>query len=129
MDIVRLDLDDKKYYNLSDRFRRQLEFLGAKSYEERENIAKGDEILMDLNAWLEEYRNDESLREFFDEKRWAKLEGHNEGVEEGKNNKTIEIAKNLFKTNLTLEEIASSTNLTLEEIKKIYEETTTKTEK
>lgn len=125
MDIVRLDLDDKKYYNLSDRFRKQLEFLGAKSYEERENIAKGDEILMNLNAWLEEYRNDESLREFFDEKRWAKLEGHNEGVEQSK----TEIVKNLFKTNLTFEEIASSTNLTLEEVKKIYEETTTKTEK
>lgn len=122
IDIVRLDLEDKKYYNLSDRFRKQLKFLRAKSYEERESIAKGDEILMDLNAWLEEYKNDESLREFFDERKWAELKGHNQGVEQEK----IEIAKNLFKTNLTLEDIAASTNLPLEEIRKLREETTKK---
>lgn len=38
---------------------------------------------MDLNAWLEEYKSDEGLREFFDAKRWAKIEGHSEGFDEG----------------------------------------------
>lgn len=137
LDIARLDLIDKKGYNLSNRFRKQLEFLSAKSYEERESIAKGDEILMDLNAWLEEYKNDESLRECFDEKKWARFEGyhnghdegyeegHSKGIEQGENNKAFKIAKNLLKTNLSLEEISIATNLSLEEIKKLQTKNTT----
>lgn len=117
LDIVRLDLIPKKGYNLSDRFRKQLEFLSAKTYEERENIAKGDEILMDLNAWLEEYKNDESLRECFDEKRWAKLEGHNQ--------EKNEIAKKMLLETSDLEFISRTTDLSIEEIKSLQKESTT----
>lgn len=126
LDIVRLDLIPKKGYNLSDRFRKQLEFLGAKTYEERKNIAKGDEILMDLNAWLEEYKNDESLRECFDEKRWAKLEGHNEGIEQGRTENKIEIAKKMLAKDKSFEEIFEITDLSIEEITKLQKESTTK---
>ena len=130
MDIVRLDLIDKKSYNLSDRFRKQLKFLSALVYEERESIAKGDEILMDLNSWLEEYRNDESLREFFDEKRWARFEGHNEGVEEGIEQGTkqskAEIAKRMLLETSDLEFISRTTSLSIEEVKKLQKKATEK---
>lgn len=138
LDIARLDLIDKKGYNLSKNFKRILKFLKAKSHEEREKIAKGDEILMDLNAWLEEYKSDEGLREFFDAKRWAKFEGHSEGLEEGlaeglekgleqgleqgANKKTIEIAKKMLQETTDLAFISRITELSLEEIKKIQQE-------
>lgn len=141
LDIARLDLIDKKGYNLSDRFRKQLEFLSAKSYEERKIIAKGDEILMDLNAWLEEYKNDESLREFFDAKKWARFEGyyngHDEGmeqgieqgiekgIEQGENNKAIKVAKKTLKETSDLEFISRITDLPLKEIQKLQKESTT----
>lgn len=126
IDIVRLDLENKKYYNLSDRFRKQLKFLSAKSYEERESIAKGDEILMDLNTWLEEYKNDESLREFFDERRWAELKGHNQGIEQGIEQEKIEIAKKMLLETSNLEFISRTTDLSLEKIKELQKETTEK---
>lgn len=145
LDIARLDLIDKKGYNLSNRFRKQLKFLSAKSYEERKIIAEGDEILMDLNAWLEEYKNDEGLREFFDAKKWARFEGyyngHDEGFEEGRDKgleqgleqgieqgfeqSRINIAKKMLAKNKSLKEISEITDLSIAEIKKLQNETTT----
>ena len=146
LDIARLDLIDKKGYNLSEKFKRQLKFLSAKSYEEREIIAKGDEILMDLNAWLEEYKSDEGLREFFDAKRWAKIEGHSEGFDEGHSEgfeqgieegleqgieqgiekgiekSKLEIAKKLLLETSDLDFVSRTTDLSLEEIKKLKRE-------
>lgn len=138
LDIARLDLIDKKGYNLSEKFKRHLKFLRAKSYEERKMIAKGDEILMDVNAWLEEYKSDEGLREFFDAKRWAKIEGHAEGfdegheegleqgIEEGIAKGKLEIAKKLLLETSDLAFISRTTDLPLEEVKKIKKENVSK---
>ena len=49
----------------------------------------------------------------------AKLDGIEEGKIEGERNKQIEIAKNLLKTNLTVQEISEATNLTIEEIENL----------
>lgn len=117
LDIARLDLIDKKGYNLSERFKKILKFLRAKSQEEREEIAKGDEILMDVNAWLEEYKSDKGLCEFFDEKRWAKIEGKNEGI--------VEIAKKMLLETTDLDFISRTTGLSINEIEKLKEEITT----
>lgn len=149
LDIARLDLIDKKGYNLSEKFKRQLKFLSAKSFKEREDIAKGDEILMDLNAWLEEYKSDEGLREFFDAKRWAKIEGHAEGFDEGREEgleqgieqgleqgieqgiekgieqSKLEIAKKMLLETSDLDFISRTTDLSLEEIKKLQKENVT----
>lgn len=137
LDIVRLDLINKKGYNLNNKFKRQLKFLSAKSFEERKLIAKGDEILMDLNAWLEEYKSDEGLREFFDAKRWAKIEGHAEGydeghiegveqgIEQGKIENRIEIAKKMLLETNDLNFISRTTDLSIEDIKKLQSENTT----
>lgn len=101
-------------------------------------IAKGDEILMDVNAWLEEYKSDEGLREFFDAKRWAKIEGHAEGfdegheegleqgIEEGIAKGKLEIAKKLLLETSDLAFISRTTDLPLEEVKKIKKENVSK---
>ena len=97
-------------------------------------IAKGDEILMDLNAWLEEYKSDEGLREFFDAKRWAKIEGHAEGFDEGHEEGfekgiakgKLEIAKKLLLETSDLAFISRTTDLPLEEVKKIKKENVSK---
>lgn len=57
----RLDLLPKNAYNI-DRFTKWLYFIAADTKEKRDEVARGDKILMDLNKWLEEYQNDESLR-------------------------------------------------------------------
>ncbi|WNS76075.1 hypothetical protein RRV45_03425 [Bacillus sp. DTU_2020_1000418_1_SI_GHA_SEK_038] len=44
-------------------------------------------------------------------------EGKAEGKEEGEKQKTIEIAKNLLKMNISIESICEATGLTLEEVK------------
>ena len=137
LDIARLDLIDKKGYNLSAKFKRQLKFLSAKSFKERQIIAEGDEILMDLNAWLEEYKNDEGLRDFFDAKKWARFEGYNDGhdegleqgieqgIEQGETSKSIEIAKKMLLETSDLRFISRTTGLSLEDIKKFQNENTT----
>jgi predicted transposase/invertase (TIGR01784 family) len=52
----------------------------------------------------------------------AKREGHQEGFEEGKKQRDIEIAKNLLLSKVDLETISRSTGLTIEEIGSIKKE-------
>ena len=49
----------------------------------------------------------------------AKLDGIEQGKIEGEKNKQLEIAKNLLKTSLTIEEISETTGLSAEEILKL----------
>ena len=57
------------------------------------------------------------------DKEWAlKDEYIREGIEQGEKNKAIEIAKELLRLNMSVEEIAKITKLSLEEIEKLKEE-------
>jgi len=110
LDIVRLDLARNIDYNDNNRFMRLLNFIGAQSKEERDEVAKGDEMLMEINKWVNNYVNDDDMwwRVHNDEywnKRIYREAGREEGLIDGRNERNIEIAKNLLKTNLTLEEI------------------------
>ncbi len=104
----RLDLIKEVSYNL-DRFIRWLYFISAKTEEERKEVAKGDEILMSLDKWLYDYTHDETSEEFFDDRKWDRLIheqiGRDEGIEIGKNERTIDIARKLKKSGLSIEEI------------------------
>ncbi len=119
----RLDKARKASYNKSDKTLLWLKFIGAKSEEEREEIAEGDEMLMELNNWIDEYVNDKRTQEIFG--KWAEeiaedkglKKGRRLGFKQGAKNKALEIAKNLIKLNTPIENIHLATGLTIEEIK------------
>lgn len=125
LDFVRLDLARKIDYTNS-RFIKYLQFIGAKTASERRKYAKGDEMLMDLDKWLEWYTNTDSLDNAFNDDYWNKRiyheDGRLDGIEEGKEQNSIEIAKNLLNMNMKLEDIVKATNLTKEAVLKIKEE-------
>jgi len=119
--IIPIDKAKEISYTNNDRFIRRMQFLSAKSAEERAKLTEGDELLKSLNEWLEEYSNDETLAECFNDNEWNKRiyrrEGHDEGKIESKN----EIALNMLKENFKPEIIAKVTGLSLEEVTKLSE--------
>ncbi len=108
----RLDKARMLDYNKDDKVLLWLKFIGAESNEERSKIAEGDDALMALNEWIDEYVNDLHTQEVFG--KWA------EEIAEEK--KATEIAQNLCKLNYPLENISKATGISLEELKKIKNE-------
>lgn len=121
MDIVRLDKAKELVYNEDDRFIKYLKFIGAKSKEERENIAKGDELLMEMDNWLDFYTNDKETAEFF---RTYNTEYWNKRIytEDGRQKRSIEIAEKMLVKGEDISYIAEITGLSCEEICKLKEE-------
>ncbi len=79
---------------------------------------------MDLNAWLEDYSKDKTLREGFDDEYWNQLiaqeKGRTEGINIGRSEGRIEqaksIANKLLKKDMSPSDIADITGLSIEEI-------------
>ena len=59
-----------------------LKFISAKNYEERKEVAKGDELLMDFNEWLNKYMYNEETLEFYHN--WDLAIAKDAGFSEGK---------------------------------------------
>ena len=101
-----------------------LKFISAKNYEERKEVAKGDELLMDFNEWLNKYMYNEETLEFYHN--WdlaiakdagfseGKTAGFSEGKTAGEKSSKIEIAKKMLQKEIPIKDIASITNLTIE---------------
>ena len=106
----RLDAVREIEYDKNDLQQRWLRFIGAKTALERKKIAEGDELLMELDNWCEEYINDEQTKKIFAD--WADYVAENKGIRKGK----MEIAQNMLKDNVDVETIKKYTNLTEEEI-------------
>lgn len=123
MDIVRLDKAREILYNQNDRFIKYLKFIGAKSYDEREIIAKGDEMLMELNYCLENYvkETDDFFRKYNTEY-WNERIYTEDGRQKGANERNYEIAKEMLNDNLPINKISKYTNLSEEEIIKLKED-------
>lgn len=125
--VVQIDKARKLGYTKND-LERWLKFIGAETSSEREEIAKGDELLMELHEWVKKYVADEETQEKLN--KWdihiAENKGYEqgiqEGIQEGIKSEKIEIAKKLIKMNMPLEDIKKITNLSKEEIKKLKEE-------
>ena len=137
-------LRDIPYNKLSEE-ERYIRFLGAKTREERKMLAKGDELLMKMDKWCEDYVNDKQTRKIFGQ--WAKEieerkekvddfaqgvelgreegielgreEGVEIGIERGKEENTIEIARNMLAKTSDINFIAEVTGLSLLEIEKL----------
>ncbi len=120
LDIVRLDLARNIDYNDNDRFMRLLNFIGAQSKEERDKIAKGDEMLMEINEWVNNYVNDDDMWwRVHNDEYWNKRIYREKGREEGRNDSKVEIAKNLLIEGSSKELINKVTGLSLEEIENL----------
>lgn len=128
LSFYRLDVAKNLPYNKNNKKEVWLKFIGAKNYEERKRIAKGDEKLEKLNEWVEEYVNDEKTNRIFGE--WAERIAQNnfreeaweQGIEQGERNSLIKTIQNMLKNNFTLEDISKATDLSITEIKKLLNE-------
>ena len=107
--MIRLDLVKEKVYNdNSERFIKWLKLINTESLEEMRKIAKGDEIMEQALEFMEEFLNDEEIRNVYDKindvKYYAKKE------------EKVETAKNMLKKGFPLQEISEITNLSIKEI-------------
>lgn len=107
--MIRLDLVKEKVYNdNNERFIKWLKLINTESLEEMRNIAKGDEVMEQALEFMEEFLNDEEIRNVYDKindvKYYAKKE------------EKIETAKNMLKKGFPLQEISEITNLSIKEI-------------
>lgn len=114
----RLDKARELQYNLDNKKLLWLKFIGAKSAKERKEIAKGDELLMELDNWIEKYVNDKETQEIFG--KWAEKIAEDKGIEkgrkEGKQEANLITAKKMLELNIPPESIEFATGLSLEEI-------------
>ncbi len=118
-DFVRLDIAKKVIYNENDRFMNLLAFLSAEDAETRENIAKGDDTLMEINEWINNYMKDDEWWRTYNDDYWNKKIYHEDGKNEGKTEEKIAIAKKLITKNTPLSDIAEITELSIKEIKNL----------
>ena len=82
--IVQIDKARELGYT-NNELERWLKFIAAKSSNERADIAKGDELLVELNEWIHKYVADDKTQEELN--KWdleiAENKGYEQGVEQG----------------------------------------------
>lgn len=120
---VRLDLVKYIVYNGNEtRFERWLRFMKAGSLEEMEKIAEGDEIMEQALRYMEKFLNDEKIREQYDMANDALYYAKMDGIEEGVEQRNVEIAKIMLKEKVPLVDISKYTGLTEKEIMELKED-------
>lgn len=103
----------EKEENNNDDELRWIKFISAESKEERIEIAKGDELLMEMNNWLEEFTNNEyNIKRYGEWSEWL-------AEEKGKKIAIKEIARKMKEKEIPLQLIAEITGLTNKEIEKM----------
>ena len=130
MYLIRLDLVKKKVYNdTEERFIKWLRFIGAKDVLEMSKIAEGDEVMEQTLKFMEDFLNDEEIRDVYDKindvERYAKEEGHAtghaeglaQGLAKGEHQEKIKTAKKMLQDGLNINNISKYTGLSLSEIK------------
>ena len=101
--------------------------MNVKSYEEAEELAKGDKNLMSTVEMVRDFVSDPEIRSLFDRDKLkeesaelrGKEAGIKEGLIEGKNLGIIETVKNMLKKICDINLISEVTNLSTSEIKKL----------
>ena len=126
--IVQIDKARELGYT-NNELERWLKFIAAQNSSERANIAKGDELLVELNEWIHKYVADDKMQdelnkwdlEIAENKGYEQgvIEGIEQGIEQGVEQNKNEIAKKLLNMNMSIEDISKATNLSIEEIEKL----------
>ena len=79
---------------------------------------------MEFNEWINKYVNDEETKELL--AKWsdyiAENKGYEEGIEDGRKEEKIQIAKKMLKKGNSIEDICDITGLSIEEIEKLRKE-------
>ncbi len=123
---IHLDKPEMYLYNQGKRFYKFIKLFNAKSYKERERIAKGDELLMDFNKEVFDFcqeGEEKYLNDVYWNERIQRCEGRKEGLAEGKQQGIISVAKTMLKETDDLEFISRVTSLSIEEITNLQNET------
>ena len=125
MYLIRLDLVKENVYNYNEkRFIKWLKLINAEGVEEMKKIVEGDEGMEQVLKFMEDFLNDEEIRNVYDKindvEYYAKKEGRAEGRREG----VIETAKNLLNMNMKIEDISKATGLGRQEIEVLLSEHT-----
>ena len=117
--IVQIDKARELGYtnNILDKW---LKFIAASGSSERDSVAKGDVLLMELNEWIKKYVADDETQEELN--KWDIEIATNKGIEQGKEEEKIEIAKKLLAKNSSIEEIMELTELSKKEIMQLKED-------
>ena len=117
--IVQIDKARELGYtnNILDKW---LKFIAANGSSERDSVAKGDVLLMELNEWIKKYVADDETQEELN--KWDIEIATNKGIEQGKAEEKIEIAKKLLAKNSSIEEIMELTELSENEIMQLKED-------
>ena len=123
MYMVRLDLIREKVYNYSDiRFIKWLKLINAKDMMEMKKISEGDEIMEQTLKFMDEFLNDEEIRNVYDKIRdveyHAKKEGLADGLAEGHAN-MLNSAKKMLDRGMSIQVIEEITGLTKKEIESL----------
>ena len=124
--IIDVDQDRNTEYNKSNEFESWRRFIGAETKEELTSLVKNSPELEkamkeSLRFMEQEYIQDFSREELLYESRLETAK--EEGIEEGRYEKTLDIAKEMLNDkDLTLEKISTFTGLSIEELTKIKSE-------
>ena len=103
-------LDNAQTYKYNEDIKmRWLHFIGASTKEEREKIAKGDEMLMAFNQNLNDYILDEKTRQIFREWDWDIM--RHQAERRIKEERAEDIANNLLKENVPIDLIIKTTGI------------------
>lgn len=121
--IYRLDKVQDKNYNVSESELKWLKFIQAKNYQERKEVAKGSDILMEFNDWLEDYLNDEETIKLYS--KWNEAINRNTGYffgeKDGSKRNQIATAKRLIARDMPIDDICDITKLSKEEVLSLIE--------
>ena len=112
----RLDTVQTYKYN-EDIKMRWLHFIGASTKEEREKIAKGDDMLMAFNQNLNAYTLDEKTRQIFRE--WDRDIMQHQAEKRIKKECAEDIANNMLKENVPIELIMKTTGINMTELQQL----------
>lgn len=95
------------------------------SLDELEKLSKGDDLVEEFKEEIKELNENETYTSWLTPEEDAEFILNTEksiSYEQGEKNKQIEIAKNLLKTDLKVEDISKATGLSIEEVAKIKNE-------
>ena len=107
-------ISEKSYTKDEEKLLKILNFIKAKNYEERKEVAKGDELLMDFNEWLDRYMHNEETLEYYHN--WDLAIAKDAGFSEGEKSSKLEIAKKMVSKDIPVEDIIAYTGLTKKEV-------------